>query len=177
MDDNAQRLRPLRVLVISGPNLDLLGKREPEIYGTESLDRICAKVELAAARENVTCAFMQSNYEGEIVGAVGRAGSDGFDGVLLNAGAYTHTSIAIYDAIKAAGVPVVEVHLSNPDAREPFRRRSRIAAACLGRVAGFGGQSYVVALLGLAAYLRRRSPRRSTGKFERDTPDALEERD
>lgn len=88
--------------------------------------------------------------------AVGRAADDGFDGVLLNAGAYTHTSIALLDAIRASGLPVVEVHLSNPDAREPYRRRSRIAPACLGRVAGFGGSSYVFGLLALLDHLRRR---------------------
>ena len=155
-DWNDPRRKALRVLVVSGPNLDRLGRREPEIYGTESLDRICAKVELAAARDNVSCVFLQSNYEGEIVGALGRAGEDGFDGVILNAGAYTHTSVAILDAIKAGGVPVVEVHLSNPDARESFRRKSIIAPVCLGRVAGFGGNSYVIGLMGLAAHLRKK---------------------
>ena len=144
-----------RVLVASGPNLDRLGRREPGIYGTETLPEIHARVEEAARREGAEVAFLQSNHEGELVTALGSAAERGFDGVLLNAGAYTHTSIALLDAIRAGGVPVVEVHLSNPDAREPFRRRSRIAPACLARVAGFGGSSYVVALLGLLGHLAK----------------------
>ena len=138
-----------RVLVVSGPNLDRLGRREPAIYGTETLAEIHARVEEAARRQGAEAAFFQSNGEGELVSAVGGAGDRGFDGILLNAGAYTHTSIALYDAIKASGLPVVEIHLSNPDAREPFRRRSRIAPVCVARVAGFGGGSYVLGLLGL----------------------------
>jgi 3-dehydroquinate dehydratase-2 len=96
---------------------------------------------------------MQSNHEGELVTAVSRAADLGFHGVVLNAGAYTHTSIALLDAIRASGVPTVEVHLSNPEAREPFRRRSRIAPACVGKVAGFGLTSYVLGLVGLLAHL------------------------
>lgn len=110
--------------------------------------------EAARARgASVVCA--QSNHEGELVTAVSGAADLGFDGVVLNAGAYTHTSIALLDAIRACGLPTVEVHLSNPDAREPFRRRSRIAPACLGRVAGFGADSYVLGLLGLLTHLAR----------------------
>ena len=101
----------------------------------------------------------QSNHEGELVTRVGRAKDDGFDGVVLNAGAYTHTSIALLDAIKASGVPVVEVHLSNPEAREPVRRRSRIAAACCAKVAGFGARAYVLGLVGLLDHLRLSRPR------------------
>ncbi|HVY45903.1 MAG TPA: type II 3-dehydroquinate dehydratase [Minicystis sp.] len=144
---------PLRVLVLSGPNLDRLGTREPEIYGTQTLADVHAMVDAAARARGAEVVCAQSNLEGVLVTRVGRAKEDGFDGVVLNAGAYTHTSIAILDAIKAAGVPVVEVHLSNPDAREPFRRRSRIAAACLGRVAGFGARSYVLGLAGLLDHL------------------------
>jgi 3-dehydroquinate dehydratase II len=97
----------------------------------------------------------QSNHEGDLVSWIGAARDDGFAGVVLNAGAYTHTSIAVLDAIKASGIPVIEVHLSNPDAREPFRRRSVIAPACLGRVAGFGPWSYVLGLEGLLHHLAR----------------------
>lgn len=135
--------------VISGPNLDRLGSREPAIYGSATLEAIHAAVEAAARERGASVAFLQSNHEGDLVTAVGRARDDGFDGIVLNAGAYTHTSIALLDAIRAAGVPTVEVHLSNPDAREPFRRRSRIAPACVGRVAGFGQASYVLGLVGL----------------------------
>jgi 3-dehydroquinate dehydratase-2 len=146
----------MRVLVVSGPNLDRLGTREPHIYGTTTLADVHRAVEDAARAEGATVECRQSNHEGDLVTWIGRAGDDGFAGVVLNAGAYTHTSIAILDAIKASALPTVEVHLSNPDAREPFRRRSRIAPACLARVAGFGALSYVLGLRGLVAHLRSR---------------------
>ena len=144
----------IRVSVVSGPNLDRLGTREPAIYGTSTLADVHALVQAAALAEGVEAVCRQSNHEGDLVTWIGRARDDGFAGVVLNAGAYTHTSIAVLDAIKASAVPVVEVHLSNPDAREPFRRRSRIAPACLARVAGFGPRSYVLGLLGLVEHLR-----------------------
>lgn len=144
----------LRIAVISGPNLDRLGTREPAIYGRTTLAQIHALVEDAARAEGAVAVCRQSNHEGDLVGWIGAAGDEGFAGVVLNAGAYTHTSIAVLDAIKASAVPVVEVHLSNPDAREPFRHRSRIAPACLARVAGFGPQSYVLGLQGLLRHLR-----------------------
>jgi 3-dehydroquinate dehydratase-2 len=142
-----------RVAVLSGPNLDRLGTREPAIYGTTTLAEIHRLVEDEARARGASVACRQSNHEGDLVGWIGAARDDGFSGVVLNAGAYTHTSIAILDAIKASGVPVVEVHLSNPDAREPFRRRSRIAPVCLARVAGFGPRSYVLGLIGLLDHL------------------------
>jgi len=141
--------------VLSGPNLDRLGTREPAIYGTATLADVHRAVQEAAAAEGAEVECRQSNHEGDLVGWIGRAKDDGFAGIVLNAGAYTHTSIAILDAIKASLVPTVEVHLSNPDAREPFRRRSRIAPACLARVAGFGASSYVLGLIGLLGHLRR----------------------
>jgi 3-dehydroquinate dehydratase II len=144
----------LRVLVVSGPNLDRLGTREPAIYGTQTLDDVHALVEEAARAGGASATCRQSNHEGELVTWIGRAKDDGFDGIVLNAGAYTHTSIAILDAIKASSLPTVEVHLSNPDAREPFRRRSRIAPACLARVSGFGARSYVLGVEGLLEHLR-----------------------
>lgn len=152
----------MRVLVISGPNLDRLGTREPAIYGTKTLADVHREVEEAAAARGASVVCSQSNHEGDLVSAIGRARDDGFDGIVLNAGAYTHTSIALLDAIKASGVPTIEVHLSNPDAREPFRRRSRIAPACLGRVAGFGAASYVLGLVGLLGHLRERPEPSST---------------
>jgi 3-dehydroquinate dehydratase-2 len=138
-----------RIAVISGPNLDRLGTREPAIYGTTTLAEIHALCEQEASARRASVVGRQSNHEGDLVTWIGRAADDGFAGIVLNAGAYTHTSIAILDAIKASGVPVVEVHLSNPDAREAFRRRSRIAPACVARVAGFGPASYVLGLRGL----------------------------
>ena len=144
----------LSILCISGPNLQLLGSREPSIYGTTTLDEIHAALTATAPTLNATITCRQSNHEGDIVTWVGEALGK-HDGILINPGAFTHTSIAIYDAIKAVAIPTVEVHLSNPEARESFRRRSRIAAACLGRVAGFGDQSYQLALEGLLRALRR----------------------
>ena len=144
---------PFKILSISGPNLQLLGTREPEIYGHETLDDIHARLAERARELGAEIEGRQSNYEGEIVTWIGDARGK-VDGILLNPGAYTHTSIAIYDALRATGIPCVEVHLSNPDAREAFRRRSRVAPACLGRVAGFGGESYLLALAGLVTSLK-----------------------
>jgi 3-dehydroquinate dehydratase-2 len=144
----------LKILCISGPNLQLLGKREPEIYGEKTLADIHRDLARRAKELGVSIATRQSNHEGKIVDWIGDAREDGFAGILLNPGAYTHTSIAIYDAIKGVALPTIEVHLSNPDAREEFRRTSRVAPACVGRVAGFGAASYALALDGLVTRLR-----------------------
>lgn len=146
-----------RILCISGPNLQLLGTREPDVYGRETLAEIHARLEDRARSLGVELEGRQTNHEGTIVDWIGAAPKGGFTGLLLNPGAYTHTSIAILDALHAAALPCVEVHLSNPEAREPFRRRSRIASACVGRVSGFGGDSYELALEGLVRMLERRS--------------------
>jgi 3-dehydroquinate dehydratase II len=141
------------VLVISGPNLDRLGKREPGIYGDETLAEIHDRLHRLAQECGVWTEGRQSNHEGDIVDWIGAAADQGFVGILLNPGAYTHTSVAIYDAIRGAMLPTVEIHLSNPDARESFRKRSFVAPACVGRVAGFGGDSYLLGLRGLLAIL------------------------
>jgi 3-dehydroquinate dehydratase-2 len=146
---------PSRILVISGPNLQLLGTREPSVYGTETLEQIHARLDARARELGVSVDARQTNHEGTIIDWIGAARGT-FDGILLNAGGYTHTSVAIRDAITAAAVPCVEVHLSNPEAREPFRRESFLAAVCRGRVMGFGGDSYLLALDGLARMLERR---------------------
>lgn len=150
-------MSPSRVhlLCISGPNLQLLGTREPEIYGKDTLAEIHARLEARARALGATIDARQTNHEGTIVDWIGEAPGKGVTGLLLNPGAYTHTSIAIYDALRSVGLPCVEVHLSNPDAREAFRRRSRIARACLARVAGFGADSYELALEGLVRALGR----------------------
>ena len=140
------------LLAVSGPNLQLLGKREPDIYGTTTLAQIHRALVKRGRELNARVVTRQSNIEGELVTWVGEAGS-AFDGILINPGAYTHTSIALLDAISASELPTIEVHLSNPDAREAFRRRSRIAQACLGRIAGFGPLSYTLALEGLVRML------------------------
>ena len=113
-----------RILCISGPNLQLLGKREPTIYGSDTLDEIHERLGARGKALGAVVEARQTNHEGAIVDWIGAARDEGFSGLLLNPGAYTHTSIAIYDALRAAALPCVEVHLSNPDAREPFRRRS-----------------------------------------------------
>jgi 3-dehydroquinate dehydratase-2 len=147
-----------RILCISGPNLQLLGTREPKVYGPETLAEIHARLQERGRELGSEVDARQSNHEGTLLDWIGGAPADGFAGLLLNPGAYTHTSIAIYDALRAVSLPCVEVHLSNPDAREPFRRRSWVARACIGRVAGFGAESYVLALEGLVRWLGRRSP-------------------
>jgi 3-dehydroquinate dehydratase-2 len=152
---------PLRVLCISGPNLQLLGSREPDIYGRESLSEIHSRLAARGRVLGVDVEARQTNHEGTIVDWIGEAPKEGFAGMLLNPGAYTHTSIATLDALRSGGLPCVEVHLSNPDAREPFRRRSYVARACVGRVAGFGADSYELALEALVRLLARRQA--STG--------------
>lgn len=146
----------MKILVLSGPNLHRLGKREPSIYGTTTLDDIHRELERAASERGASVECRQSNHEGVLVDWLGDAEDQGFAGVVFNPGAYTHTSIALYDAIRGAGVPVIEVHISNPDAREAFRRESKVAPACLGRVAGFGAASYRLGLLGLLDALAAR---------------------
>jgi 3-dehydroquinate dehydratase-2 len=140
-------------LVLSGPNLDRLGKREPEIYGATTLAQIHETLARLARERGHSVDCRQSNHEGDLVTWIGEAADRAYAGILINPGALTHTSYALYDAIKGAGLPTIEVHLSNPDAREPFRRESRVAPACVGRVAGFGAGSYVLALEGLFARL------------------------
>jgi len=139
----------VRILVLSGPNLDRLGKREPEIYGKSTLAEIHDEIAAAAALRKVVVDCRQSNHEGALIDWIGSAVDDGFSGLLLNPGALTHTSYALYDALRGSGLPTIEVHLSNPDAREEFRKTSVVAPACIGRVAGFGGASYTLALTGL----------------------------
>lgn len=145
----------LRVLCLSGPNLQLLGRREPLIYGSRTLADLHAMLETRAGELDVTLVCRQSNHEGELLDWIAEC-FDAHDGLLLNAGAYTHTSIALYDALRAVPVPCVEVHLSNPEAREGYRHESKIAGACLGKIAGFGARSYLLALDGLVAHLRAR---------------------
>ena len=134
------------VMVLNGPNLNLLGSREPEIYGHDTLDSIAQALEVQAAGLGLEVDIRQSNHEGHLVDWLHEAGARGALAVLLNAGALTHTSIAIHDAIKAMRVPVIEVHLSNPHAREEFRHTSFVALAAKGSISGFGARSYALAL-------------------------------
>ena len=144
----------LRVMVISGPNLDRLGRREPSIYGTATLDDIHRRLENVAQENGAVVDCRQSNHEGDLLDWIGQSADGAADGILINPGALTHTSYALYDAVRSALIPTIEVHLSNPFAREEFRRKSLIAPACLGKVAGFGAMSYQLALMGLLDHLR-----------------------
>ena len=137
-----------RVLVIHGPNLDLLGRREPETYGTATLDEIDRLLNEEAVQLGVELHIEQHAEEGAIVRVIGEA-IDRFDGILINPAAYTHTSVAIRDAIAAVGLPTVEVHLSNIYRREKFRRHSYIAGVATGQISGFGPQSYTLGLRAL----------------------------
>ncbi|HWX19407.1 MAG TPA: type II 3-dehydroquinate dehydratase [Candidatus Binatia bacterium] len=135
----------MRILFLNGPNLNLLGQREPEVYGHSTLADIERKVRQRARKLGVDTEFRQSNLEGELVTWIQQARGR-FEVIVLNAAAYTHTSVALRDAITAAAVPTIEVHLSNIHAREKFRHRSLIAPVCLGQIAGFGIDSYILAL-------------------------------
>lgn len=145
----------LKIGVLHGPNLNLLGTREPERYGTDTLEAIEAELQTAGEALASTLEFFQSNHEGELIEWVQRARGR-LDGLLVNAGGLTHTSVSLRDALLAAAVPFVEVHLTNPYAREPFRRTSLLADAALGVVCGFGARSYRLGLEGLVARLRAR---------------------
>ena len=139
----------MKILVIHGPNLNLLGTREPEVYGTETLDEINATIEAHAKDRGCAVAFFQSNHEGGIVDKIQEAAGT-HDAIVINPGAYTHYSLAIRDAIQAVGLPAVEVHISNIHGREHFRTRSVVAAACRGQISGFGSRSYLLAIDALA---------------------------
>ena len=143
----------MKILLLNGPNLQLLGTREPGIYGVDTLDSITAQT-VALGRELgcEICAY-QSNIEGELVSLIGGARQQGFDGIIINAAAYTHTSVALRDAISAVALPAVEVHLSNTASREEFRHKSLIAPVCVGVIAGFGKDSYLLALRALCSRL------------------------
>ncbi len=139
----------MKIMVINGPNMNLLGKREPEVYGRTTLAEIEESLRRQGRELSIDVVTFQSNSEGQLVDALQRAG-EGCDGVILNAAAYTHTSVALRDAVSAIGIPVVEVHMSNPQGREEFRQVSHIAKVCAGTIAGFGPLSYELALVWFA---------------------------
>ena len=140
----------MKILVIHGPNMNLLGTREPEIYGTDTLRDINKRIESHANEKSVSVDFFQANGEGEIIDRIQRAGTKSgagsCDALVINPGAYTHYSLAIRDAIRAVGIPAIEVHLSNIHNREEFRNKSVIAAVCRGQISGFGYRSYLLAI-------------------------------
>ena len=135
-----------KVLIINGPNLNRLGQREPDIYGADTLDDIAARLHAQAGALGVEIDLRQSNHEGHLIDWLHEAADTGAHAVILNAGGFTHTSVALRDAIAAIPTPVIEVHLSNPAARESFRRRSLIGGVCKGSISGFGADSYRLAL-------------------------------
>lgn len=159
----------LRILVLHGPNLNLLGTREQSVYGTATLDSIDASIAKLAEELAVEVDIRQSNTEGELVGWIQEARS-GYDGILINPAGYTHTSVAIRDAIAAVDLPTVEVHLSNIHRREEFRHKSYIAGVALGQVSGLGPSSYLLALRGLHEHLT--TMRRSKKSGARGTKSA-----
>ena len=135
----------MNILVLNGPNLNLLGIREPEIYGRATYADLCALIQSEADRMGVTVSFDQSNHEGALVDAI-QAAYGRQDGIIINPGAYTHTSVALLDAVKAVGIPTVEVHISDPDTRDEFRRVSYIRQACIATIKGHGFSGYLEAL-------------------------------
>lgn len=146
--------RPVSIIVLHGPNLNLLGQREPGIYGSETLAEINQRLQEEAAKIEAAVFTLQSNHEGVLVDAIHQAWGK-HDGILINAGAYTHTSVALRDAIAAVNLPTAEVHLSNIYRREDFRHFSYIAPVAIGQISGFGAQSYLLGLRGLVDYIRQ----------------------
>jgi len=143
----------MKILVLHGPNLNLLGKREPEKYGFRTLDDINGELQDIASRMEVEVECYQSNNEGELVELI-QSAANRYDGIIINPAAYTHTSIAIRDAIEAVNLPTVEVHLSNIYSREEFRHKSYISAVCVGQITGFRDDSYKLALKAIVNYLK-----------------------
>lgn len=144
----------MKILVIHGPNLNLLGKREPEIYGKTTLQEIDSLLKKEADTLGVQVEFFQSNFEGEIVTKI-QGAMGGFDGIVMNPAAYTHTSVAIRDAVASTGIPIVEVHLSNIYKREEFRKYSFVSGVAIGVISGFGADSYLLGLRGLVNSIKK----------------------
>lgn len=146
----------MHILLLNGPNLNLTGLREQNVYGTKSYESICVQLQKEAEKRGIDLDIRQSNHEGLLIDFVHEAFLKKYDGIILNAGAYTHYSYALHDALKAAALPAVEVHLSNIHAREEFRHTSVIAPACLGQICGFGPFGYVLAMEALLNHIKER---------------------
>ena len=143
----------MKILFLNGPNLNLLGSREPDKYGSQTLSDIEKQTKIEAEKLNTEIIFYQSNIEGELVNKIQEAKGN-FDGIVINPAAYTHTSVAIRDAILAVEIPTVEIHLSNIHKREDFRKNSLTAPACIGQITGFGAESYKLGLIAITDYLK-----------------------
>ena len=144
----------IHLLVLHGPNLNLLGGREPEVYGSETLDQINDKIRRWSSSHDVEIQILQSNHEGELIDTL-HIQSQWADGIVLNPGGLAHTSVCLHDAVKAVGIPTVEVHVSNIFSRESFRRESIVSRSCVGIIAGFGGEGYIAACEQLKTLLLR----------------------
>lgn len=144
----------MKILIINGPNINLLGIREKDIYGNITYERLCENISKNAKELSLEIYIVHSNVEGEIINYIQNALGN-YDGIIINPGAYTHYSIAIYDALKAVNIPSIEVHISNIYNREEYRRKSVIAPACIGQVTGFGAYGYTMALMGIKKYLEK----------------------
>ncbi len=143
----------MKILLLNGPNLNLLGTREPEIYGAKSLDDIVAALESYAAASQVELSHLQSNHEGALIDAIHQSVKTGFQGIIINPGGLTHTSVSLRDAISGVALPTVEVHLSNIHARESFRHTSYVSGVALGQICGFGAKGYELAIDALKSHL------------------------
>jgi len=159
----------MRILFVNGPNLNLLGTREPGMYGRITLAQIEEAVRQRAAQHKAEVEFVQSNWEGRLVDVIQQARGR-FDAMVINAAAYTHTSVALRDAITACGLPTIEIHLSNVHAREPFRRESLIAPVCRGQVLGFGAGSYILGLEAAIMIAREGTSDAGSEQIPRDAP-------
>ena len=145
----------MKILILHGPNLNLLGSREPEVYGTETLADINAKIRSLGDELGAETDFFQSNHEGALIDRIHQARQDGVDGLIINPGGLTHTSVSLRDALSGVAIPTVEIHLSNIHSREEFRHRSFIAPIAVGQICGFGSEGYLLALKGLLVRLKK----------------------
>ncbi|MBM6821411.1 type II 3-dehydroquinate dehydratase [Fusobacterium mortiferum] len=135
----------MKIMVLNGPNINFLGIREKEVYGSQNYEEMCQYIKRNIKKE-IELEIYQSNIEGELINLIQKAYFDKFDGIVINPGAYTHTSIALYDAIKSVSIPTIEVHISNVHKREEFRHKSFTAAACIGQICGLGSNGYILAI-------------------------------
>ncbi|WP_373899074.1 type II 3-dehydroquinate dehydratase [Haloimpatiens sp. FM7315] len=142
----------MKFLIINGPNINMLGVREKDIYGEMNYSQLCSYINESAKQLKIDIDIVQSNIEGEIINFIQKAYFEKYDGIVINPGAYTHYSIAIYDAIKAVSIPTVEVHISNIQNRDEFRKKSVIAPSCIGQICGFGYFGYTMAMMGIVEY-------------------------